>query len=312
MRHFSRISFLLLSLLLCLSLFSCGEKDTVLKIGSHSVSFDEYRYFYMNCYATAADAKAAHEEAVAILRDNYAMVDMAKGYKLPTDFPDDVDAKIAEAKYQYGTDAAYEAGLQANHLTEQVFRDALNLNFIKAVLFDHMANEYNNIIPSDDATVEADIQKNFYHAAHIFIPKNENGTAEEKRAAMEDLLAQLESGADFDVLAAAQSEEETAGEYEFYFTSGQLILTFEEAVKKLEIGQISGIVESSVGYHIIKRLPMVESQIDERFEDLRYNYQVRVFHEMVDAKAAELTVTETELFKAVKHEDIAAGTVPKQ
>jgi parvulin-like peptidyl-prolyl isomerase len=80
-----------------------------------------------------------------------------------------------------------------------------------------------------------------------------NGVA---KAKAEDLLKQIKGGADFAELAKANSEDSSAsagGDLGF-ITKGQTVAEFEEAAFKLEVGQVSDIVKTQFGYHIIKSL----------------------------------------------------------
>lgn len=80
-----------------------------------------------------------------------------------------------------------------------------------------------------------------------------NGVA---KAKAEDLLKQIKGGADFAELAKANSEDSSAsagGDLGF-ITKSQTVAEFEEAAFKLEVGQVSDIVKTQFGYHIIKSI----------------------------------------------------------
>lgn len=91
-------------------------------------------------------------------------------------------------------------------------------------------------------------------------------TVAAKRQTAEDLLGRLraaeEGGVEalFAQLADEYSEDTGRASYPdgYVFTSGQMDAAFESAAMALEPGQISDIVESSYGYHIILRKDLVE------------------------------------------------------
>ncbi len=99
-------------------------------------------------------------------------------------------------------------------------------------------------------------------ASHILIkPKtadaNAQPTPEEKATAKtkaEDLLKQIKNGADFAELAKANSDCSSSamgGDLNF-FGKGQMVAPFEKAAFAMEVGNVSDIVETRFGYHIIK------------------------------------------------------------
>ena len=90
------------------------------------------------------------------------------------------------------------------------------------------------------------------HARHILIAN----TGPEARVKAQDLLAQLRSGASFEDLAKTNSSDRSSAERGGdlgYFAAGKMVPPFDEEVAKLtKVGEISDVVESQFGYHIIR------------------------------------------------------------
>jgi len=95
-------------------------------------------------------------------------------------------------------------------------------------------------------------------AAHILLRVAEDADEETRNKRLElanQLLLELKDGADFAELAKANSDDkgtaEKGGELGT-FGRGVMVKSFEDAAFKLKPGQLSGVVESPFGYHIIK------------------------------------------------------------
>lgn len=69
-----------------------------------------------------------------------------------------------------------------------------------------------------------------------------------------EVLAALSAGGNFEELARTHSVDPTAstGGDIGYFTKGQLVPEIEEACYNMQVGDISGVVKTQFGYHIIK------------------------------------------------------------
>jgi peptidyl-prolyl cis-trans isomerase C len=96
-----------------------------------------------------------------------------------------------------------------------------------------------------------------FRASHILVRVDANATdaqRKEARATIEAVQKQLQGGADFATVAKEKSQDGSAsngGDLNF-FRKGQMVEPFQKAVEALKIGEISGIVETQFGYHIIK------------------------------------------------------------
>ncbi|CAM3943121.1 peptidylprolyl isomerase [Alkalicoccus chagannorensis] len=107
--------------------------------------------------------------------------------------------------------------------------------------------------------------------------------SEEERA--EELLEELEAGADFSELASSYSQDPATaaeGGETGYFRRGTMTPMFERAAFSLEEGTFSDPVPSTFGYHIIEvidRLPF-EDSYEEVSDQLYASLQEQVMYEM--------------------------------
>ena len=90
----------------------------------------------------------------------------------------------------------------------------------------------------------------------IVIPAQVNDKAKQAAIAkLNDLRAQVLAGADFATLAKEYSEDPGSakeGGYLGFFKRGELVPEYEAASMKLEPGQLSPVVQSQFGFHLIQ------------------------------------------------------------
>ena len=95
------------------------------------------------------------------------------------------------------------------------------------------------------------------HARHILFrasPDDPEEIHQKKQAKAEEVLEKVRNGEDFAELAKLHSEgptAETGGDLGF-FTQGQMVKQFTDAVFSMDTGQVSEVVKTDFGYHIIK------------------------------------------------------------
>jgi peptidyl-prolyl cis-trans isomerase C len=107
-------------------------------------------------------------------------------------------------------------------------------------------------------------------ASHILLGTRDQATSAElpddkktaKRKQMEELLKRARAGEDFAKLAAEYSEDpgSKARGGEYTFPRGQMVPEFEAAAFALKTNQISDIVTTQFGYHIIKLSEKIPAQ----------------------------------------------------
>ena len=116
-------------------------------------------------------------------------------------------------------------------------------------------------------------------------------TSEDAEERAEALLVRAQAGEDFDYLVATYGEDPgmIGNLYGYTFLPGQMVPEFENATRELEIGGISGLVESDFGIHIIKRVePIAENLMGGIPEDLDEDSMMGAKHILVSTTSAPL------------------------
>ena len=147
--------------------------------------------------------------------------------------------------------------------------------------------EIKDFYDANSAKFQGDEQR---HASHILISR---GTTDKDKAAAkakaEDVLAQLrKSPKSFEALAMKYSQDPSGakGGDLGTFGRGAMVKPFEDAVFGMKVGQISDLVESEFGYHII-RLDGVSGQ-NTSFDSLKLQIKGELSWQKAQAKYAEL------------------------
>jgi parvulin-like peptidyl-prolyl isomerase len=201
--------------------------------------------------AKPEDYRPKQEETEAYLKDpqnvqkaDGYLEDLKKMGMVPEDQP--ITDEIKEQFRQQWAPMAIlaqkgkAAGIEGDRATQ------LQVQFQQAVALSRIySNELAKKLEPNDQEIEA------YFAAH---PDLDPKAARQKA---EDLLKRARAGEDFDKLAKENSEEpgakESGGDLG-WFGRGRMVKPFEEAAFTLKDNEISDIVESQFGFHIIQVL----------------------------------------------------------
>ena len=199
----------------------------------------------------------------------------------------EVDSRIAAFKQQAGTEANFKAALQAQQITEAKLREDARADLLVSKLLDQEVNQKILVKPTDIATFYEKNPDRFQQgetmrASHILVlvPAEANQQARTAlRGRAEAALKAAKAGQDFAKLARQYSQDSSAqrgGDLGF-FPKGQMVPAFDQAAFALAPGQISELVETQFGFHIIKAterrparvVPFVEvaGQIQEFLEN---------------------------------------------
>lgn len=226
-----------------------------------------------------------------------------------TDLNKKIDDAVARLKTRFKSEDEFRTGLAQQELTEKDLRELIRRNaFIE--------NHIEQTIASKVKVTEQEA-KEFYdknpetftmpeqvRASHILItvePKASDADKKKARTKAADLLKQVKAGADFGKLAQDNSgcpSSKQGGDLG-YFSKGQMVKPFEDAAWALKPGEVSGVVETQFGYHIIKLtekrskdkmpFPALKGRIEESLKQRKISEQVNA---VIDAakKAAKIEI----------------------
>jgi peptidyl-prolyl cis-trans isomerase D len=129
-------------------------------------------------------------------------------------------------------------------------------------------------------------------ASHILIAVDAGAGADARKVAREKaekLLKQVRDGADFAALAKANSSDSGSaaqGGDLGYFARGAMVKSFADAAFALKDGEISDVVETEFGYHIIK-LTGIKPGAVRSFDEVRKEIESDLRQQQAGAKFAE-------------------------
>ena len=247
--------------------------------------------------------KAVDEAAKLLVRYNKAL---EMGVEFTADDESQLASQIESMKQQAGGEAAYQNQLKSLGTTPTAFESLYKKNMIVNKLTDKLAEDGTIAVTDDE--VKDYIKNNYIKAEHILFLTQDSNTGEafddetiaQKKQTAEDTLTKIKNGANFEELMNELSEDTGLASYPdgYEFTKGQMVPQFEEAAFALGENEVSGIVETSYGYHIIKRLPfeITDEKINEYKDDAKQACQSEKFDKLTDEWN---TQTEVKSFKSI-------------
>jgi peptidyl-prolyl cis-trans isomerase D len=148
-------------------------------------------------------------------------------------------------------------------------------------------------------------------AAHILFKVPDQAREAEVRSKAEAILKRAQAGEDFSELAKKYSEDETTakqGGYLQSFQRNQMVKEFENVAFSLKPGEISGLVRTEYGFHIIKVLRHETPTLESSRNILTAAVQTKKAQEIAGQKseqAAALIGKQKDLGTAAKNLGIA-------
>jgi peptidyl-prolyl cis-trans isomerase C len=175
----------------------------------------------------------------------------------------EIESRLADVKKPFPNEQAFTAALAERQMTLEKLKFEIRQQLQAMKLVDAEIRPTVNVTDAEVTDFYVKNPEKFQEpeavrASHILIrTPDATDEAQKKKAKAEaqTVLAELKKGGDFAALAKQHSQDANSavngGDLGFV-PRGQTVPVFEQAAFALKPGQLSGVVESPFGYHIIK------------------------------------------------------------
>jgi len=244
---------------LAFALVGCGNKDVAATVNGEKISNEElqtqldqvkkrFPQFFQG--ADAAQREIEFKQRLLdelINRELIAQASSDRGIKI-TD--SDVQKQIDTIKKGFKDQAAFDAALKNAGIDPTQLNEQIKTQLVTQKLVEQLSKD---VAKPTQAEIKA------YYDTH----KSEFGQTAAKRAShilvkdkaqAEKLLKEIQGGADFSKLAKANSIDTVSAQKggDLDWPTTPYVPEFQAALDKLKVGQLSAVVKTQFGYHVIK------------------------------------------------------------
>jgi parvulin-like peptidyl-prolyl isomerase len=207
-----------------------------------------------------------------------------------------VDEQLDRIKKQYPNEQAFKDSLAEEHLSEAAVKSRIKKNL---AVQEFVAKEFGGNLKVTEAEAKAfyDQHREYFaqpesiRASEILImvdPKADAAKKAEARKKLEDIQKRLQKGEDFAALAKDFSQSANAAQGGDLGTipRGRMPKAFDDVAFSLKPGEVSGIVETDLGFQLIK----VQEKTPEKvvpFKDVEERIQQHLENEKVKQRVDE-------------------------
>ena len=309
-KKLKRLVLIGLAALISVNMVGCGN-DTIAKINDVKISKDEYNkiasFLYATGYVQEDKNKGINNNILSFIIDNEVAYQDAQRENIKVE-DKDLNEKYEDLKETLKSNSAYKAkldevGVNDDFLKSQVKKDLIvskyKENFMKNIKINdnEIKTYYDN--HKDEFTKEE------VRASQILISTlddNNNVVNQEQKEKLkdkaEDILEKLKNNEDFAILAKEYSDDKNSGKDGGdlgYFSKEDKNIDFTNPVFKLEKDQLSDIIETEYGYHIVKVTDnkSVTKTLEESKEDIKNKILNQKYTQHIDSlyKNGKITIT---------------------
>ncbi|MEM5787264.1 MAG: peptidylprolyl isomerase [Syntrophobacteraceae bacterium] len=209
----------------------------------------------------------------------------------------ELDAQMQALKARFGSGDEFKNTIGKMNLTEQNLRDQFASEMVMRKLVEQEIASKVKVSKEDtkafyDKHPEIFKSPEMVRASHILVKLEEKPTPEDKAKALEKIKGiqkRIKDGADFAEVAKEVSDDpgskENGGDLDF-FQQGQMVPSFEKAAFALKPSELSDVVETEYGFHLIKLTEKKEAGVIS-FDEMQPRIEQHLKNEGISQQLAQ-------------------------
>jgi parvulin-like peptidyl-prolyl isomerase len=228
--------------------------------------------------------------------------------------PQEVERALDRARKAYkGGPQAFERARLASGATMPQLRSGIKRGLMIKKLYDRAVAPSCVVTANDAQTFYTSNRQRFVQPEQLrpFLitigvsPSASKKEWDEAREKAKDLAGQLAAGASFEALARQHSSDpsKTKGGDLGFVHRGRLIDEFETALKAMSVGQVSGIIQSIYGFHLI-RLADIRPAAQKSFAEVK----TQLVRDLAETRCSDATARWTRRLRAAAKIQIVGET----
>ena len=301
-----------LTILISTNMVACSNK-TVAKINDVDVSKEEYKKTEEFLYATGyvekneKNSDKVNNDILSFIIDNEVAYQEAQKENIKVK-DSDVNEKVEQLKETLENNTSYKEKLESAGITEDFLKEQVKKDLTVAKYKENFIKD----IKVTDKEMEAYYNNNKYQfnvkevkASQILISTldedNKEVSKEQKEKLKEkaqSILDKVNNNEDFASLAKKYSDDKNSGKDGGdlgYFAKNEKNIEFTKEVFKLDTNQVSNLIETPYGYHIVKVTD--KTTVTKSLEDSKDDIKTKILNEKytkhIDSlyKKGKITIT---------------------
>ncbi len=192
-----------------------------------------------------------------------------------------------------GGKSEFKKLLRKNNITEAAYDKFYYINKLYDKVFEELysSGKKNDLTTEEKESAKEEYFEKYLKIQQIVLAKIDVSTGSDlsdtiinqKETLANSILTEARNGADFEGLIIKYSEEaQEKGNNTYYYAKGDLLENIESVVVGLGTGSISDVIETDYAFHIVKRLELDDSKLENYYDIVRNNKLVDDIQDMIE------------------------------